>query len=1320
MEIRTEIEKVKKCFEPDVWIELMEFLKRLSSITPTPDVMIFTARKAISFFDAMKDIGILNIGCFITSDRILDQDLGWLVGKRVTIVDESIVSGTTLNRLIDKLNKVSINGEKIKSLEILAYSINKDYFEKELLKDYVNSYRLKENIFYLKTPYQELSNSFSIKFSSDIVTALTVMPRPYCVDFPIYEKKVISKSYFSFMINNSEWDSDDISSNFQKSNNTFAITLTPNSTASSEFDKIVGCNLSRQSLLKIRVYGSILDEDRVELQFVPMVIMQPILISEVEILFQQIVKKYKADEIKPLFLSNTAKLRLFQYLTSSFLLKSFFNQFSESLRKMIEPKITKEKIQYVFHPNSISKIIEICSSSSILFNNFKITSVNIPNLEYDEIKTINSESNDIFNIQSALTEPFIRLYNEKEIKSRELVLLHKNKVFNKSEYKNIINRLQEGYSIIDLNKILEPIKDKIDTKRIVSIFLDKSIDRGIIVPILANNNSKIYYRAFRHGEDVLFGIKEENLCAQLFKKYIEVTDKKNIDHLWAEKMLVFFIKYGVKLEFLSQKFDEESNNAYRISIKNYLHGPVAVKNNQYDYRTYLNPENQTIWLTSILVNKAILSKPYEEKSSETIEEVENISSEEIFENAENYNKNRKYKVNNIPIHDFHDNQTVNNAKKIGDIFGQLKRNASRKETPRLKKDIDLAILAACLTPDTVCGALAAEVNLFQYHWSELTSYLTSVAPQRTEDYLNIAENLKKNDLYTAINSGQVKFFSFIDRVGEKIIKNIQTDYEGTGYEYVWAELWPQNINWTYESISSNLISIIQIMGLYFITTNIYIRIFYICLALDTIGEKKSIDKEIKDLQKYKEKIIRCEQISNEIISIKEHKRCFENYLKYFNFEKIQQNLPKYIDDFIAEIGVENIDKTERIKYLYNSINKLVNYSAKKILSKVDETISLYGKTESSKRYNNILFFTFEKNSTKLERAEGWRKFSEVKEEFFHYNQHDIYFLDIPMEQNKLRYGRFLCISSKNTDNIFVIIHKFLIELTDFNVRIVLFPDLSEEYSIIQMNDNSNQDISTNFFFDIATPIINSLVKDFNRKEFVLVRNENYKQKFEIPKYLKSRLNYNSDKLHDIYKPIHTKHKSFTYLFNTVSQMKNDVFISYNHKDISCVEKVKDFLKNHNVSITIDSEKLTIGDSIHQFIKSSVKNTSITLSFVSTKSIESVWVALESAYTLQLAEFSDKRFIACLLDHKIFEPEYKIEIVNLIDEKLKTYQELINISLEKGIGIEDYAEDLKRYKNLRDNIDKIINYIKTHLALDLTQGISDVELNKLLKAIKPSR
>jgi predicted nucleic acid-binding Zn-ribbon protein len=513
------------------------------------------------------------------------------------------------------------------------------------------------------------------------------------------------------------------------------------------------------------------------------------------------------------------------------------------------------------------------------------------------------------------------------------------------------------------------------------------------------------------------------------------------------------------------------------------------------------------------------------------------------------------------------------------------------------------------------------------------------------------------------------------------------------------------------------------MGLYLLSANIYIRILCICLRQSEVTDNYTsyFKKEITDLKKYKDKIIRHLEISEKLKKNSNHQSCFEYYLDKFRLERISNHLLKYIDDFILELTRDEIDAKRRINYIIDSTNELVDFTSHQILQKVDEISTVYGKEIEFVRFSNVLFFTFEKKSTKAERNLGWKIFAEVKEDFIKYNS-NISFFDIPMEQNRIRYGRFLCIKEDDIEEIFKLVYKFFIALKDYNLRIVLFPFLAEEYSITQFNINSNQDISTNFFFDKAAPIIDSLIKDFNQKELVLVREENFKFKIELPEYIKSKLNFEKDKSKttEIFKPTFNKYKSFTYSFKLLGSSKNDVFISYSHKDSSIVNNVKDFLLNNGIKITIDTENHIAGGSIHQFITNSVKNTEITISFVSTNSIESIWVALESAYTLQLSNFYDKKHLVCLLDHKVFDPTYKLEVISMVDEKINNYKDLINISLEKKAGIEDYTDDLARYKNLRDNIDKIINHIKTHLAVDLSKGYSEEKLTQLVNAIKPKK
>ena len=77
---------------------IIDFAGNLSSLNV--DVLIFTARKAACFFHCLEHLRLWTPGLrVITTDRLLDHDAGWIQGKRVAVVDEVIVSGTSLYRL---------------------------------------------------------------------------------------------------------------------------------------------------------------------------------------------------------------------------------------------------------------------------------------------------------------------------------------------------------------------------------------------------------------------------------------------------------------------------------------------------------------------------------------------------------------------------------------------------------------------------------------------------------------------------------------------------------------------------------------------------------------------------------------------------------------------------------------------------------------------------------------------------------------------------------------------------------------------------------------------------------------------------------------------------------------------------------------------------------------------------------------------------------------------------------------------------------------------------------------------------------------------
>ncbi len=120
-----------------------------------------------------------------------------------------------------------------------------------------------------------------------------------------------------------------------------------------------------------------------------------------------------------------------------------------------------------------------------------------------------------------------------------------------------------------------------------------------------------------------------------------------------------------------------------------------------------------------------------------------------------------------------------------------------------------------------------------------------------------------------------------------------------------------------------------------------------------------------------------------------------------------------------------------------------------------------------------------------------------------------------------------------------------------------------------------------------------------------------------------------------------------------------VFISYNHGDQEVAQKIYNLLKKANIEVLMDNQEMKAGQDIKNFIDSCVKDSNVTLSLVSNKSLRSAWVAMETTNTFFLEKFSPhKKFIACYLDEDFFKSDFTLNAITDIDKLIKDNQELI--------------------------------------------------------------
>jgi hypothetical protein len=210
-------------FETDVAMALIEFGKSIRTIDA--DVLVFMARKSLCLYDVLLRIGVPPAEQWVVSDRLLDMRLDNLKGKRIALIDDTLILGTTLA----KTRKFLLE-EGIQSVQVHAFCIDEKWWCRELIKP--DSVAL------------HLSDERVMTFCTAAVRAISLLPRPYLVDFPISRPLKIPADEAQCFLSNIEWRTYNISTHLQQSFDVSALsffpTLTPRSNLSNAWDLTYG------------------------------------------------------------------------------------------------------------------------------------------------------------------------------------------------------------------------------------------------------------------------------------------------------------------------------------------------------------------------------------------------------------------------------------------------------------------------------------------------------------------------------------------------------------------------------------------------------------------------------------------------------------------------------------------------------------------------------------------------------------------------------------------------------------------------------------------------------------------------------------------------------------------------------------------------------------------------------------------------------------------------------------------------------------------------------------------------------------------------
>lgn len=734
-------------FNSNIRTHIINFAERLTQISQEVDIMIFLARKAACMGDCFYKLGLSKFHCDVTSSRILDLNLSWLRGKRVAIVDDMLISGTTIHKVVEKLRQNDIHNVKVYVL-----STDTDFFNPNVLK--------------IEEPYLRLDNKHTTCACAEIVKAISSTPRPYTIDYPLFREVNIREEIFGSVHSIPGWVTFNTTSNWLLKNGILNLTIEPDAETRKIFLNRLGIESESEFLFKIRLYA-IKDNACYRVSLQPIAILPELSIEKLTELFSKVNRHFVSSDFS-LWNNGTSdtdrnesRLRLIQYVIAGQLAMLWKSNYEFYSKKHLQLKQCNDNLRLIF-PKELHVDIKYISESDILnFENIEIPIANsLPSPTQNNFKHANilkvdqKDNNPCFDDIIAaykLTIPFINKYKKEEIKARFIV---KNKglgAFRDEKYKSILNRLNRGISLDELKDKISDYKDVVNLTHIVSNFLDIYIDRGSVVPITHISGNTIY-RAFRHGEDVQFSQEELNLFA--FMLHYTRGKMTCIKKTYLEKLLVLFARIGLQEDYLKLSQGGDS-----VGMHYYLHGAILQQTS--------DKQEKYIYNRSASV-RAMLEKS-------------------------NYIKYDK-KLDGYITYQPKDEGMGIKHKMDAEIFANVMHELICSGSPKILSSKDFAFLASCPNVIGVIGALAGELYIFSTEFYSIQSkYFCNDYSKMDLQYFS---KIRLEKSYTAINSATWKYSLYKRNYYIELIKRVSKFLENNApiYNSLWKKYFPKPLS----------------------------------------------------------------------------------------------------------------------------------------------------------------------------------------------------------------------------------------------------------------------------------------------------------------------------------------------------------------------------------------------------------------------------------------------------------------------------------------------------------------------------------------------
>ncbi|MBR4608375.1 MAG: phosphoribosyltransferase [Lachnospiraceae bacterium] len=506
---------IEQYFDLQYGKEIRKYCDLLEKISKEYDILIFMARKAICFFEALLENHEVTIDSHVVvaSSRIIQYDCAFLRNKKIALIDDIIVKGNTLQDTRKRLEEIGVEEYSIYCIASpLSYAHDKDF------KCVENIWRLNE------TEILVLGNSITNYINSATCS--------YNIDYPVFEMsdpqlfqstkdKLMESECFSSIPNSVQGNLIEM---YVQSfvGQDFLQCLAKEGLENVELDDVI---------TKVRFY---INREKNKIVAIPIVILPELTTRQLESLYMVISGGSLRNMLGDNEILRTRNMLNVILYALAYSLFSAFN-----LRNDLGFTFAQEKIGYVFPNSHYNEILQCLRDfASLNWNVVYNTSI----------------SHDIYDISNVfcLIFDFIGNKHNEDIS-------HSNRIV--------------FSDIVDYCRRFCEIKIPV-LKQIISTLFDYAIDSGLIVPEVFRTANGIL-RAYRLSEQYELKEKEFDLILYMYNEYLKKTKRDDFSKIMSEKLLVLFFRDVIsKLLCEFRKNDNvESKDVFGIAYARF--GPVV-------------------------------------------------------------------------------------------------------------------------------------------------------------------------------------------------------------------------------------------------------------------------------------------------------------------------------------------------------------------------------------------------------------------------------------------------------------------------------------------------------------------------------------------------------------------------------------------------------------------------------------------------------------------------------------------------------------------------------------------------------------------------